>query len=260
MNTWTWDQFLSNLEFNIEALKILQTQCDDFREGFKKLFGLTEESKRDPRLLAFAAVHNNARIGEEFLDNYYSLWSELKPNQRQPDQECIDELVPRCIEFLKSIFFSNMSVIEYSVKETIKLYPKHLLQEAIDRREKLVATFEDITSTLSQDVQQRLSPIRKKLKGLPILDTFQYILEKSCSLNMIEQQELEQWKAIVELRNSAAHNGMYAHKDIHISTDGLELKIQKGEPICADLDVFTHCSVIVVDHLCKWLQAVVKAT
>lgn len=255
MSYATWDSFLSDLKFNIEALKILQTQCYDFREGFKKRFSLAEAQKADPRLLAFAGVHNNARIGEEFLSSYYLQWSELKPGQRPSDDECLAELVPRCVEFLKTVFFSSMSVVEYSVRETIRLYLDHPLQEAINRREKLVVAFEELTADFPQDLREKLSPIRKRLKALPVLDTFQYILEKSYSLEILDETESEQWKTIVELRNSAAHNGMYAHKDMDLSFTEPDLHFKKSEPIKADLDIFTHCTVIVVDHFCKWLQA-----
>ncbi|GBC62737.1 hypothetical protein DENIS_3714 [Desulfonema ishimotonii] len=252
MINWNWKEFINELELIVGGLDILKTQCFDFHSGFNEKLNL-QNKLQHPVIISFSAIYNYANICYEFINQYLQLSKSDQVEIENIDQY-IDEVVQRCIELTKIMFIGSMSAMEFGVREVIKLFPNHEIYESIERKEKLIHEFDKVFDTLNNESKDKLRKFRKKFKNVPIFDSFQYIINKSKSLNLLTKEEAELWKTIIDLRNSAVHNGMYAIKDLSIDSENLKFHFLKNTGIKEDMDFFVYLCVNAVDMKCIWLQ------
>ena len=228
----------------------IRKKCEEYANLLSQKCG-----EDDPRVACFNMIFNKATLTFELLKNYHSIW---KLHRTYPDKEEInrirEENAQRCNMATKALFVDVISSIEFNTKNTIYLYPNHPLTECVDRREKLIEHFDPIYSELDKEAQDKLRKFRKKLKDVPPFDSFWRIIEKSQSISLIDKQEANIWKFIIEVRNCTIHNNAIASRDCQVNIDGCEFQLEEGQMTKGKLDFYTFLSRKLVDCFFDWAQ------
>lgn len=235
----------------------LISQAWELRKKCEEYAGLLSQNydDDDPRVACFNMIFNETTLTIELLDYYYSIWKNSKTSLNQEEINRIrEENAQRCIVATKALFIGAISNIEFNIKNTIRLYLDHPLTESIDRQEKLIEHFDLIYSELDEGAQDKLRKFRRELKGVPPFDSFWHIIEKSLSIGIIDEQEANIWKFIIEVRNCTIHNNAIASRDYQVNIDGREFQLKEGQMSKDKLDFYMFLTRKAVGYFFNWAQ------
>lgn len=192
------------MELRERALKISETA-----NQHKELL-IEKYEKNDPRSECFVMLGNSAVLTAESLDYFY----------RKPPGTCQpNEMNERCKIITKWMFIATVSTIEYSVKETIKLYPQSPFQQCFSK-----------------------------------LGFWAGIGKKSLELGLMDEDEQKAAKFIIECRNCCVHNNGHARRSSKVKIDGRELEQKEGEMIKDKIDVFLFLTENISEWFFNWSQ------
>lgn len=214
----------------------------------------------DPRTACFSMILNRTTQTLELLDHYYPIWKEYKTDLSEEETARIrEENWQRCVEISRYLFVGAMSVIEFSVRNIISSQPYHPLTQCTNRREKLIEHFDRIYLELDKDSQAKLNEFRQKLTDVPPFDSFRRIIEKSSSIDILGESDVNTWKFLIELRNCTIHNNAVADKGLRIEIDGREFSMEANQMIRGKMDFYIFMTQTAIRLLFNWIQGFDKS-
>lgn len=212
------------METLIKEVANLRQKCHSYRDNIDSI--LTRPLTSDPISGCFAAMFNFATLTLEVLSYYYGQWKGIHIVTTKEDlKRSREENAERCKEITKMQFVLAISSIEYSAKETIKLYPKHPLAKWFHKQKRIY------------------------LSG---------VMDESKRIGLIDSKEREFWDCILAARNSVVHNNAIADRDRTYQIDGITVSFVKGKMLSGKLDFFVKLTNKAVDLYYSWIIQLIK--
>lgn len=212
------------MEKLIQQVISIREKCKEYQDNLDKKSG-DEIIQNDPRSGCFGMIFNGATVTLELLDHYYSIWSKRYTVTIAERNKIVGENAERCMKILRMLFIDSLSSIEYSIKNSILLYPNSELYRYAKK-------------------QQR--------KGKTI--SLRAIIQKSKSFI---QNEYKYWDFILITRNCAVHNNSIADRNLEIDINGRKFKMEKGEMMRDKLDFFGFLTLILIDIYHIWINKII---
>lgn len=197
----------------------------------------------------FASIHNHLVLSLEMLSFYNNIWSN-QPDDHKYDQEKVE----RCVEVTKNLFISTVSLIEFNIRNIIDSTQNHILSDYINRSRRAFDEFDDIYKIMGKETQKQLSKVRKKLKDLPPCDSISKILQKSKSVGLITEKELEEWNFIVTVRNITVHNNCIGSKDLNAEINNRKFHIKENDMMHDNLDCYLYLTNHIINLFYNWAK------
>jgi hypothetical protein len=205
-------------------LKELLLSLDTIREKSKD-YGdwLTGIDPKYPD--SFAMIFNDTTLTLEMLDYYYGIWKRKRLLPTDVIKRLREENAQRVLGITKWAFISALSIIEYTAKEMLKMANTN--------------SFEYLRAKLQSGKRVHLSEIIERSKKITLIDVEQY----------------ETWRALIEVRNAVVHNNAIADIDGGYKIDDIEITLVKGKMLRDKLNFFIKLLGITTDQYYKWLRA-----
>lgn len=206
----------------------LRQKCAQYQNNVNSI--LQNPLPSDLRSGCFGMIYNTTTLTLELLSHYYEQWK--KPHiviSEEDLRRSRDENAQRCIEITKMQFISFISSIEYCIKETMSLYPKHHLAKWCSKQ------------------QQRKRRIY--LGG---------IITESKRIGLIDKKEYESWDCILKVRNAVVHNNGIADHDKTYQINGATVSFFKGKMLRGKLDFFVRLTDKAIDLYYSWVMNLIK--
>lgn len=213
------------MERLIKEVWNLRQKCERYGDDIDSI--LRNPLPSDPRRGCFAMIYNGTTLTLELLHYYHKQWKDLVVATEEDLRLSREENAQRCILISKMQFISSVSSIEYCVKETINLYPKHPL------------------ATWCRKQRKR----RIYLGGT---------INESKLIGLIDDKEYESWRCILGVRNALVHNNGIADYDRTYQIDGMTVSFVKGKMLRGKLDFFVKLTEKATDLYYSWIVKLVK--
>lgn len=200
--------------------------CKEYHEKLDKVLEI-KNGKIDFRTGCFGMIFNQATLTLELLGYYYKIWR--RPNislyltEEKKKQQIVKENSERCMEISKMLFISSMSSIEFSIKNSILLYPRSRLYKFYIKQQK-----------------------RKKFISLGnILNESKYFMD-------IKEYKL--WEFLRVVRNSTVHNNSISDRSMKIKINGRKFEIKKDKMMQGKLDHYIFLTKEAIDRYYNWIK------
>ncbi len=204
-------------------LEELLQSLDAIRKKVSEYEDSTKPFPESPNV--FAMMYNDVTLTVELLNHYYRLWKKpvigISPEMVE---QVKNENAERVLVISKWSFVSTLSSIEWHSKEIMRL----------------------TTGDLFSELKQRL------LNGKRVY--LSNIMERSKSLELIDEKKYETWQGIIAIRNTVVHNNGIASRDAKYEIDGLNVSFTGGEVVTGKLNFFVRLIEVAVDRYCEWLK------
>ena len=207
------------MERLIKQLWSLRHKCKRYGDNLDTI--IRRPSDSDFRRACFAMIFNSTTLTLELLSYYYEKWKGPFVETREEIRRKKEENAQRCIAITKMQFISSISSIEYCVKETINLNPKHSLAKWSRKQKRIY-----------------LSSIMKKSKRIGLINNKQHGF----------------WECILKVRNVIVHNNGIADFDKTYQIDGITVSFVKGKMLKGKLDFFVKLTDKAVDLFHSWIM------
>ena len=169
----------------------------------------------------FNAVYNALTLTLELLNYYYNVWTSYDVSRLSPDE--IDRLrkenAERVIEITRWAFVHTMSIIEFSIKNSLEFINPSILRSIRTRKSK---------GRKHKRVHIHLRDIIKELK------------RRRC----IGDDVYNNWLVLIEIRNLVVHNNTIADSDKVLYIGGMNIQLVKNQMLKGELNFF----VKLIDH------------
>ncbi len=220
------------MERLLEEVWSLREKCSKFQD---EIISIIKADQEDIRVGCFGMIFNQVTQTYELLRLYYEIWRNPSlfgykiPSNSQEIEQVRKENTERCIMATKWLFIGALSSIEYSMKETIKLYPKS-----------------KIYSWFSNRVKQGK---RVYLSG---------IIEKSVEYGLIDESKKHIWMCLIKVRNTVIHNNAIADENANYQIGDLIVSFREGQMLRGKLDFFVRLTDVVVNEYYHWLRQLIN--
>lgn len=243
----------------INQVQYLMHKCKEFADVI-----VGEYNLQDPRACCFCMIHNEATIFNELLHAYVRMYNEqtqdglllVAGGLGLTHSQLKKQLRDKTNLVLKGLFVQVVSKIEYSIRETIRLYPAHKLMEYIDRKEKLLNSFDQVYDELDQETKDKLRKFKKKLRDVPPYDSFKLIIQASRKIGIIDEDVEKIWDCIIRIRNCTVHNNSIPSRDDKINIDGRVFQFRENQMIEDRLDFYLFFSTKAVKLFFSWAKTI----
>lgn len=208
----------------VELRKKTQQHYDEINQ----LLGISP-GMSDPRNGCFVLILNNLTLTLELLAYYQSKWS--KPPIKASTEEIVKkkkENAERCITITRWLFMACLSSMEYSAKESVAFYG-------------------------GDSPAKSLIKVRR---GQHIY--LSSIVRNSKDLNLIDDNECNDWQTLIFIRNCVVHNNAYSDIDNTIDIGGTRIIASAGKMIQGNLDFFTVLIEVAIERYFAWVKTLIK--
>lgn len=245
------------MPYKINPLKesVLITFLKEVSEVIKRSQDVENECYTNDEVhRCFGQIRKQISLQKHGLELFFGKWKSLKHLSTQE----LSDLSGNCMELQRRTFVMSMGIIEWNVREEISSSSFNELKRCLNHTSEVIEEFDVVYSNLCKKGQEKLQEIRKKIKKLPTLDPITRIIEKSKSLDLIDQDTSQAWTFLVKIRNWAIHNGGKPDKDQTLTYRGKNYNFQKNQEIQAILGYYTELSFEAKNCFKIWLEGFKK--
>ena len=178
----------------------------------------------DLRAMCFWNIHNRVKLTEEIMVMYERVWS--SENFPDVDQDVSAELTERVIMITKDLFIDVVSMIEKTMKDSLKFHTSSGLKEAALKR----------TSHLYM----------------------RNILLSALEMGYIEKSIFDEWDLLLIIRNLAAHNNSIADRQGKFRISDIEISMRPGRMMKGPLNTYIVLSERMIAMFFEWLSMLKK--
>ena len=226
---------------------------DDIKTGF--FYQTLQTILRTTEYIEFLSL---ACEKDKFFSEY--------PPEEESFSENLDIGLGKLVSMQTDLIVKFMSIMEYSINKIIKSKENTVLHEYINKREKVIDSFNLIFNTLDSDIQEKLRSIKKIIKELPPLDSISRLVQGIFSKELISEEHFQIWNLLLKLRNSLVHNnGIFESNTeqqilpILILIEGFPVVIKKYEiaalsPLYSTFDGLIFLCFKIIDIFYEWLN------
>lgn len=167
----------------------------------------------------FNAIFNGVTLTLELLNFYYEIWGSCRASGSSPEEveNLRRENAERVIMITKWAFVHAMSIIEFSIKNAVKI----------------------INPSILKSIEKRKSSGGKRV-FIYLRDIVEELKKKGC----ICEKVYRGWDAVINIRNLVVHNNAIADRNKVLHVGDLEIELKEGEMVKRELDFF----VMLIDH------------
>lgn len=200
-----------------EDLIRLVAECKEYADTVEKEIA---EPGNDLRKMCFWNIHNRVKITEEIMVMYERVWgSSFFPDV---DEKISEELVERIVTITKDLYVDVVSIVEKTMKDSLRFYSKSGLKEAALRK----------TSHLYM----------------------RNILFCAMESGLIDQDRFREWDELLILRNLAAHNNSIADRQDRFEIEGITVSMRPGRMMKGPINVFVVLTGRLIVLFYEWLS------
>ncbi len=188
----------------VKEIILLSSICRQYAETVDRDIAKTET---DPRKGVFWNLSNRVKITEEILTFYEKVCGSDALESEAENSE-------RVLIVTKDMFSDAVSIIEKSMKDMIRLYPKFGLKEA----------------TLEKGSHLYL----------------RNVLESAKNVGLMTETEFSEWETILMVRNLAQHNNCIADRNGTVDIANISISMRAGRMMKGPINTFvklTECAV-----------------
>ena len=200
-----------------EDLNLLLDSCMSYAKAVEDEIA---EPGKDLRAMCFWNIHNRVKLTQEIMVLYERVWN----SGRFPDldQDTTAEITERIITITKDLFIDVVSMVEKTMKDSLKFHTQSGLREAALRR----------TSHLY---------MRNILLG-------------ALESDLIDQGTFDEWDLLLIIRNLAAHNNAIADRQGKYDINGIEISMRPGRMMKGPLDTYVVLTQRMIELFFEWLS------
>jgi uncharacterized protein YutE (UPF0331/DUF86 family) len=211
----------------IDLLKSLSAIREKSKE-YGSWFELTTPKCCSARANAFNMIFNGTTLTFELLNYYFDIWNKPYPLLTGEKIEKIKrENAERVLEITKWAFIHALSIIEYCAKVILKTVDTEQIKQ------------------LSAHLQIKKGKKRVYLSS---------IMKKSRDAGLIDEEQYQAWKGLLEIRNTVIHNNAIADETIEYKISDIKIVFVVGEMLRGKLDTYIKLLDITVNLYLKWLE------
>ena len=185
----------------------------------------------------FNAVFNGLTLTLELLDYYYNVWASYDASRlsREEIESRRRENAERVIEITKWAFIDAMSIIEFSLKDTVRV----------------------IDPSIMKDIETRKSKGRKRKRVFIYLrDIVEELKNRKC----LSDEVYGNWITLITIRNLVVHNNAIADSNKVLRIGDMEIHLRKGRMLKGKLDFFVELMDYAVDSYKQTLEALLTCS
>lgn len=202
-------------------LSTLRDSCMSYAKDVEKQIA---NPGNDLRAMCFWNIHNRVKLTEEIMVMYERVWS--SENFPDVDQDVSAELTERVIMITKDLFIDVVSMIEKTMKDSLKFHTSSGLKEAALKR----------TSHLYM----------------------RNILLSALEMGYIEKSVFDEWDLLLIIRNLAAHNNSIADRQGKFRISDIEISMRPGRMMKGPLNTYIVLSDRMIAMFFDWLSMLKK--
>lgn len=202
-------------------LSTLRDSCMSYAKDVEKQIA---NPGNDLRAMCFWNIHNRVKLTEEIMVMYERVWS--SENFPDVDQDVSAELTERVIMITKDLFIDVVSMIEKTMKDSLKFHTSSGLKEAALKR----------TSHLYM----------------------RNILLSALEMGYIEKSIFDEWDLLLIIRNLAAHNNSIADRQGKFRISDIEISMRPGRMMKGPLNTYIVLSERMIAMFFEWLSMLKK--
>ncbi|MBQ7701478.1 MAG: hypothetical protein IJT54_03655 [Candidatus Methanomethylophilaceae archaeon] len=202
-------------------LSMLRDSCMSYAKDVEKQIA---NPGNDLRAMCFWNIHNRVKLTEEIMVMYERVWS--SENFPDVDQDVSAELTERVIMITKDLFIDVVSMIEKTMKDSLKFHTSSGLKEAALKR----------TSHLYM----------------------RNILLSGLEMGYIEKSVFDEWDLLLMIRNLAAHNNSIADRQGKFRISDIEISMRPGRMMKGPLNTYIVLSERMIAMFFDWLSKLKK--
>ena len=202
-------------------LSMLRDSCMSYAKDVEKQIA---NPGNDLRAMCFWNIHNRVKLTEEIMVMYERVWS--SENFPDVDQDVSAELTERVIMITKDLFIDVVSMIEKTMKDSLKFHTSSGLKEAALKR----------TSHLYM----------------------RNILLSALEMGYIEKSVFDEWDLLLIIRNLAAHNNSIADRQGKFRISDIEISMRPGRMMKGPLNTYIVLSERMIAMFFDWLSKLKK--
>ncbi len=202
-------------------LSTLRDLCMSYAKDVEKQIA---NPGNDLRAMCFWNIHNRVKLTEEIMVMYERVWS--SENFPDVDQDVSAELTERVIMITKDLFIDVVSMIEKTMKDSLKFHTSSGLKEAALKR----------TSHLYM----------------------RNILLSALEMGYIEKSIFDEWDLLLIIRNLAAHNNSIADRQGKFRISDIEISMRPGRMMKGPLNTYIVLSERMITMFFEWLSMLKK--
>ncbi len=202
-------------------LSTLRDSCMSYAKDVEKQIA---NPGNDLRAMCFWNIHNRVKLTEEIMVMYERVWS--SENFPDVDQDVSAELTERVIMITKDLFIDVVSMIEKTMKDSLKFHTSSGLKEAALKR----------TSHLYM----------------------RNILLSGLEMGYIEKSVFDEWDLLLIIRNLAAHNNSIADRQGKFRISDIEISMRPGRMMKGPLNTYIVLSERMIAMFFDWLSMLKK--
>lgn len=200
-----------------EDLIRLVAECKEYADAVEKEIA---EPGNDLRKMCFWNIHNRVKITEEIMVMYERVWG--SSSFPDVDEKISEELVERIVTITKDLYVDVVSIVEKTMKDSLRFYSKSGLKEAALRK----------TSHLYM----------------------RNILFCAMESGLIDQDRFREWDELLVLRNLAAHNNSIADRQDRFEIEGITVSMRPGRMMKGPINVFVVLTGRLIVLFYEWLS------
>ena len=185
----------------------------------------------------FNAVFNGLTLTLELLDYYYNVWASYDASRlsRKEIESRRRENAERVIEITKWAFVHAMSIIEFSLKDAVRV----------------------IDPSIMKSIETRKSKSRKRKRVFIYLrDIVEELKSKKCMSDEVHGN----WVALITIRNLVVHNNAIADSNKVLRIGDMEIHLRKGRMLKGKLDFFVKLMDYAVEGYKQTLEALLTCS
>ncbi len=210
----------------LNQVATLRKKSKQYKDEITQLLDIPQ-SDSDPRHNCFSDIFNNLTLTLELLSYYHSIWS--NPPIKVTQEEIVrkkQKNAERCIIILKWLYIQTLSSIEYNIKESVKLYGDK-------------------------------SPASNLIKNNSriYLGT---IINNSFKDELINNDEIKDWKKLIFIRNCIVHNNAISDRDKSFTINGLNVVTHENKMMQGKLNFFAVLTEVAIDRYFTWAKALIN--
>lgn len=198
-------------------LSTLRDSCMSYAKDVEKQIA---NPGNDLRAMCFWNIHNRVKLTEEIMVMYERVWG--SSSFPDVDEKISEELVERIVTITKDLYVDVVSIVEKTMKDSLRFYSKSGLKEAALRK----------TSHLYM----------------------RNILFCAMESGLIDQDRFREWDELLILRNLAAHNNSIADRQDRFEIEGITVSMRPGRMMKGPINVFVVLTGRLIVLFYEWLS------
>lgn len=206
----------------------LRKKVGQHGDEISQLLGISPDVS-DPRSGCFSMIFNHLTLTLELLHYYHSIWErprgKVSPEKRERLRQ---ENGQRCMMALKWLFIDSLSSMEYSAKVSVAYYGGGAPAKSLIK--------------VNRGQYVHLSNIMRNSKNL----------------NLIHDNEYDDWQNLIFLRNCLVHNNGFSDSDKDFDIGGTRVVASAGKMMQGNLDFFAIVTEVAIERYLAWVKALIK--